>query len=380
MRKKKNEDLSVFAGIMNDVTGGDPDQMESVTIIDDESGLTDIDPNKDDKEPESNDTDSEGDEKDPLEDKTEIPEDVLNRINNTESNDTQEQVEEEEEPTDVDSQEAAGVGAFFDAFAEALNWDVSEDDKPTSIDGLIDYIGDLVEQNSKPEYADDRVAQLDAYIRNGGRFEDFYSNSQKATQYEQLDMEDESNQRLVVRDYMKLQGYDDQAINRKIERYEDADMLEDEAADAVVYLKRIQEQQLAQMQQQQEQLRAQQEQQAMEFVTNLNQNISQLDNIRGIAVPKEDRKMLLDYITRTDADGLTQYQKDFNKNMINNLIESAYFTMKGDALIGTATRNGQTSAANKLKSMLKHQTRNHSSYNVENEKPVQLWEVASKFL
>lgn len=380
MRKKKNEDLSVFAGIMNDVTGGDPDQMESVTIIDDESGLTDIDPNKDDKEPESNDTDSEGDEKDPLEDKTEIPEDVLNRINNTESNDTQEQVEEEEEPTDVDSQEAAGVGAFFDAFAEALNWDVSEDDKPTSIDGLIDYIGDLVEQNSKPEYADDRVAQLDAYIRNGGRFEDFYSNSQKATQYEQLDMEDESNQRLVVRDYMKLQGYDDQAINRKIERYEDADMLEDEAADAVVYLKRIQEQQLAQMQQQQEQLRAQQEQQAMEFVTNLNQNINQLDNIRGIAVPKEDRKMLLDYITRTDADGLTQYQKDFNKNMINNLIESAYFTMKGDALIGTATRNGQTSAANKLKSMLKHQTRNHSSYNVENEKPVQLWEVASKFL
>lgn len=380
MRKKKNEDLSVFAGIMNDVTGGDPDQMESVTIIDDESGLTDIDPNKDDKEPESNDTDSEGDEKDPLEDKTEIPEDVLNRINNTESNDTQEQTEEEEEPIDVDSQEAAGVGAFFDAFAEALNWDVSEDDKPTSIDGLIDYIGDLVEQNSKPEYADDRVAQLDAYIRNGGRFEDFYSNSQKATQYEQLDMEDESNQRLVVRDYMKLQGYDDQAINRKIERYEDADMLEDEAADAVVYLKRIQEQQLAQMQQQQEQLRAQQEQQAMEFVTNLNQNISQLDNIRGIAVPKEDRKMLLDYITRTDADGLTQYQKDFNKNMINNLIESAYFTMKGDALIGTATRNGQTSAANKLKSMLKHQTRNHSSYNVENEKPVQLWEVASKFL
>ena len=65
-------------------------------------------------------------------------------------------------------------------------------------------------------------------------------------------MEEESNQRLVVRDYMKLQGYDDQFINKKIERYEDADMLEEEAADAVVYLKRVQEQQLAQMQQQQE--------------------------------------------------------------------------------------------------------------------------------
>ena len=35
--------------------------------------------------------------------------------------------------------------------------------------------------------------------------------------------------------------------------------------------------------------------------------------------------------------------------MVNNLIESAYFTMKGDALIGEATRNGQTTAANKLR-------------------------------
>lgn len=40
--------------------------------------------------------------------------------------------------------------------------------------------------------------------------------------------------------------------------------------------------------------------------------------------------------------------------MVANLIESAYFTMKGDALIGSAKRNGQTSAANKLRTMLKH--------------------------
>jgi hypothetical protein len=57
-------------------------------------------------------------------------------------------------------------------------------------------------------------------------------------------MEDESNQKAVVRDYMKMQGYSDEQINRKIERYEDADMLEDEAADAVSYLKRVREQQL----------------------------------------------------------------------------------------------------------------------------------------
>jgi hypothetical protein len=63
---------------------------------------------------------------------------------------------------------------------------------------------------------------------------------------------------------------------------------------------------------------------------------------------------LYDYITKTDADGLTQYQKDFNNNIVNNLIESAYFTMKGDALLNTAKRNGKTSAADKLRTMMRH--------------------------
>ena len=60
----------------------------------------------------------------------------------------------------------------------------------------------------------------------------------------------------------------------------------------------------------------QQQEEAKQFMTSLNNSINSLDNIRGISVPKEDRKALLDYITRTDADGLTQYQKDFNGNLV----------------------------------------------------------------
>ena len=41
-------------------------------------------------------------------------------------------------------------------------------------------------------------------------------------------------------------------------------------------------------------------------MTSLNQTVGSLDNIRGIAVPKEDRKALLDYITKTDENGLTK--------------------------------------------------------------------------
>lgn len=312
------------------------------------------------------------------EEEEEIPQEILDKMNNKNPQNSEGLGEEEQDADEVTPEETEGVGMFFDAFAEALNWDVEEEDKPKSINDLIDYIGDMVEQNSTPQYADERIAQLDNYVKNGGKFEDFYNGMSQRVTYDSMDIEDESNQKAVVRDYMKLQGFSDEQINRRIERFEDADMLEEEATDAVEMLKNIQEQQLQQVAAQQERERIAQEERARQFMTDLNSSIASLDNIRGIAVPKEDRKRLLDYITRTDADGLTQYQKDFNSNMVNNLIESAYFTMKGDSLLGEARRNGQTSASSKLRTMLKHQTKNHSTFSMQDEKQVSALDVASK--
>lgn len=266
-----------------------------------------------------------------------------------------------------DANEAAQVGAFFDAFAEELGWEIEEDEKPTSITDLIGYIQDVVEENSKPQYADERIAQLDEYVRNGGNFDDFYNNVSQDIQYDKLDLEDEDNQKLAVKDYLKLSGYSDEQISRKIERYEDAGVLEDEANDAIERLKIYKQHEIEEQQRMQEQYRQQQQEQAMQFVTSLNDTIKNLKSVRGVNIPKEDRKLLFDYITKVDANGLTQYQKDFNKNMVNNLIESAYFTMKGDALISEATKNGQTTAANKLRQMLRHTTKNHSTYNIDDK-------------
>lgn len=268
---------------------------------------------------------------------------------------------------------------FFDAFAEELGWDVDDNEKPDSMEGLVNYIEDTVKENSIPRYADERIAQLDQYVKNGGKFEDFYNNMSQTMEYDNLNLEDESNQKMAVRDYLKLTGYSDEQINKKIERYEDADVLEDEAADALERLKEHRQYELQVQQEQQEQARMQSERQAAEFVNNLGTTINSLDSIRGVQIPKQDRKALFDYITKVGSDGLTQYQKDFNANMTKNLIESAYFTMKGDSLIGEAKRTGQTTAAEKLRKMLRYQTKNHTSYNI-NEKKRSVAEIASKWL
>lgn len=397
MARRKKNPLGDFEDALNSLGFSGSEGNASVTDIDSQNTATQIidDPDDDIKNldnPDDNKPTEDNKNVDPnaKEDNSEIPDNILNNTSdnnkqdseqdqqNTDFNQTDDQ--NYDENTEDDPGEAEQIGAFFDAFAEANGWSVDEDEKPKNVDELVDYIKSVVETNSVPEYADERIEQLDQYVKNGGKFEDFYQTQQRTMSYDNIDIEDESNQKQVVRDYYKLQGMSDEQINRKIERYEDADMLEDEATDAVNYLKAYEEQRAQYMAQQQEAQRQAQEQQAIQFAQDLTNGINNLTNIRGISIPKEDKKALYDYITKTDADGLTAYQKEFNGNLINNLIESAYFTMKGDALLGEANRNGQTSAANKLRNMLRHQTKNHSSYNVGTEKQPQIWDVASRYL
>ena len=397
MARRKKNPLGDFEDALNSLGFSGSEGNASVTDIDNQNTATQIidDPDDDIKNldnPDDNKPTEDNKNGDPNanEDNSQIPDNILNNTSDDNKQDSEQDQQNidlnqtddqnQDENTEDDPGEAEQIGAFFDAFAEANGWSIDEDERPKNVDELVDYIKNVVETNSVPEYADERIEQLDQYVKNGGKFEDFYQTQQRTVSYDNIDIEDESNQKQVVRDYYKLQGMSDEQINRKIERYEDADMLEDEATDAVNYLKAYEEQRAQYMAQQQEAQRQAQEQQAIQFAQDLTNGINNLTNIRGISIPKEDKKALYDYITKTDADGLTAYQKEFNGNLVNNLIESAYFTMKGDALLGEANRNGQTSAANKLRNMLRHQTKNHSSYNVGTEKQPQIWDVASRYL
>jgi len=62
---------------------------------------------------------------------------------------------------------------------------------------------------------------------------------------------------------------------------------------------------------------------------------------------------LLDDIFRVDQDGQTKYQKVYSENLIKNLIESAYFTTKGNAITDKIKRNEQTNATKDLKRKLR---------------------------
>jgi hypothetical protein len=149
---------------------------------------------------------------------------------------------QDDDPTQDDIIEAQQVGLFFDALGESLGWnmdEIDEKDRPLTVDQLTDYMKAVVNENSKPEYADDRIQALDEYVKNGGKFEDFYRKQQEALTLDNIDLEDENNQKAVVRELMQRSGYTDEQINKKISRYEDSDMLYEESEDALDRLKAL---------------------------------------------------------------------------------------------------------------------------------------------
>lgn len=274
------------------------------------------------------------------------------------------------DPSDEEVTEAQQVNALFDAVGESLGWnmaDINEEDRPLTVDDLTKYLGKVVEQNSTPSYADDRIQQLDEYVKNGGKFEDFYQVQQQSLSLDNIDIENEDNQIAIIKDLLKHNGYSNEQIDNKISRYQDADMLYEESQDALERLKIIRNDELESNAQQQKQIAEQQRVQQEEFFNSVTTDINNLNSIRGITVPKDDRKALYDYIFKVDQNGMSQYQKDFNQNLSKNLIESAYLTMKGDALISGAKKTGETSATEKLRKLMRHQTKNHTRYNAQDK-------------
>lgn len=372
MAKKKSTIPSGFEDVLGNIYSN-AEQGEGITNIDDvlppDTPLDD----EDKKEPpvDTEDGKKTDDTPDPAvkEDDSEIPEDVLNNTRNT----TTTEEDDEDEDDDISDEaviEAQQVGLLFDAIGQSLGWnmnDIDEKDRPLTVDDLTHYFAETVKQNSVPEYADDRIQRLDEYVKNGGRFEDFYEIQKEALSLDNIDMEDEVNQKAVIRELLKHSNYSDEQINKKISRYEDADMLYEESEDALDQLKNIRKAELEEATRKQEEIVRQQEEQSKAFFDSVSKGINELTDIRGIAVPKEDRNALFDYIFKVDSTGLSQYQKDFNSNLSKNLIESAYFTMKADALINKAEKKGESSAAEKLRKIMRHSTKNHTTYNADNK-------------
>ncbi len=373
------EDLMPGASVKNKPIVSPTNEEEEETKIDLEGVGEELSDEELDNIRKNTKTETEEEESD--EDSKEQPKQVKR---STKTNKTQEKEEEDDADTSNDmgdnvdddllgdNSEATIVSGFFDSLSEKLGWeDVEEDEKPKTVEDLIDYFNDVIEENSVPQYASEEVEQLDKFVKNGGNLRDYFS-IDKEVDLEDIDLEDESNQKLVLKEFLKEKGFNAKQIEKKLTKYEEAGILEDESQDAAEALKDIREnkkQQLLKDQENAAKLAAQRQQEYFDTVVN---EIKGMDNIRGVKIPEKDKQILLEYIFKPTSDGMTKFQKDWSKS-VKNLIESAYFTMKGDTLVKAAEAKGQNAAINKFKNSLNRTGISRKTKKQDNTSAESMW-------
>lgn len=172
--KKKDNTPSGFNDVLGSIYGNSIGQEEKTIITDDmllgNPPLDDKDDNvppvKDEPikdKPKTEDGDVAVNVK---EDDSDIPEDVLQQMQDAASKqvDDKPQDDPQDDPTKEDVNEAEQVGLLFDAIGESLGWnmaDVDEKERPLTVDDLTKYMSRVVQENSVPHYADERVQMLD---------------------------------------------------------------------------------------------------------------------------------------------------------------------------------------------------------------------------
>ena len=260
--------------------------------------------------------------------------------------------EDDEDDDEGADHESNIVTGLFDAISEQFGFELEEgEEKPKTAEAIVKYFQDIINEASVPTYANEQTKALDEFVRNGGKLEDFYT-VDADLDINKIDTEDEADQKKIVTAYLKEKGLNDTQIERKLTKYEDAGILEDEAEDALEAMKDIvvgkKEQLLEQQKNEAEQSKARQQ----KFYTSVVDEIKGMVDVRGIKIPEADKKVLLEYIFKPDVSGMTKYQKDYAKN-VKNLIESAYFTMKGDTLLTSAKNEGNRTAIKNFKNSLR---------------------------
>lgn len=253
---------------------------------------------------------------------------------------------------EVDSEVITG---FFDAISERLGWEFGKDEeKPTDVDSLLDYFQTVIEENSKPDYASEEVAALDEYVKNGGDIRKYLSIDAEVD-YDNIDITDERNQKTIIKVFLKEKGMKDTQIERRLTRYEDSGVLEEEAEDALESMKEIIESKKQQLLADQKKAADAYRETQQRFYNSVVEEVKNLNDIRGIKVPAKDKEKLLNYLLKPEADGKTRYYKEYSSN-VRNMIESAYFTMNRDKMLEQAEKKGNNSAIEKFKNSLKNTT------------------------
>lgn len=127
--------------------------------------------------------------------------------------------------------------------------------------------------------------------------------------------EDKELQKKIVSDWLYNQEYTDDEVKKKLQKYEDAVMLEDEAKTALSKLKVFESRYQQQLINQAEENKKLQQEQYNKWLSKVETEIMNAEEIiPGLKPTKEEKRSIFNAYTKRDSKGLTELAKEINKD------------------------------------------------------------------
>lgn len=130
--------------------------------------------------------------------------------------------------------------------------------------------------------------------------DDFYKGKSPDIDFESVNLEEESTQKSVLKTFYKKNGFSDEQITKKLDKFEIAGMLKDEAEDAIEHLVKIQKEETKKIIAKEKADADARKEQTKKYYQTL-QNTIESGKINNFTIPVNERKATFDYIAKGEA-------------------------------------------------------------------------------
>lgn len=130
--------------------------------------------------------------------------------------------------------------------------------------------------------------------------DDFYKGKSPEIDFESVNLEEESTQKSVLKTFYKKNGFSDEQITKKLDKFEIAGMLKDEAEDAIEHLVKIQKEETKKIIAKEKAEADARKEQTKKYYQTL-QNTIESGKINNFTIPVNERKATFDYIAKGEA-------------------------------------------------------------------------------
>tara|TARA_R110002167_G_C12703248_1_gene653935 strand:- start:7436 stop:8554 length:1119 start_codon:yes stop_codon:yes gene_type:complete len=216
------------------------------------------------------------------------------------------------------------------------------------------------------------------YVIAGGKSQDFMSSRDPRQDFAAMDLkeDDEATQRVLLGNYFKKKGHDDEFITDLINDYDESGKMYSKAKLAKESLSKIQEVERRELMENQKQVAQQKNQQNEKFWNDVNETVTSNKEFAGITIPEKQKNKFFKYLSQPiNKDGMTQSMKDHQEAPLETRLAIdwlMYNDFKLEEIINTKVK---TSKAKSLKERIKSQQvksksavkaqRNKTDFNVD---------------